>query len=524
MPRSLALVMVLVALSLLTLVGCGGGGAGGAVAPPIAPVATEQVYILDFVHNTVTTAVQPQFVERKPGQPGADLKVTLAIKLTDPGRLGRRLVNATVKNNTPALVGANDLGTVTGVDVCFTSTIFKNAGGAVVPGGGYWGYDSLNPLDGTPIYHLTQSLAIGASKTKLVEFILPPNVVTAVVTIIVRADTAIGNPPDLARWYLTTVAGNSGIQGYRDGPAGLALFSTALGLVFREDQGDLLIADFANSRVRRLYQGQVSTFAGNGDTSVCNTPYGVAQDSEGNVLISESFGYCVSLTPSSGGAPTAIAGLRGTSGNVVNASGSTARFNLLRGLAVAGNAVYVCDPGVSQVKLLTYIGSGSRFDPANWYVTDDTNGAAFSVPDAVAVDGLGNVYVVDFVGCRLWVQPGGSGPWTIIAGSGANATTDGTGLSADFHAPSGLAVDQAGILYVAESSGALRRVRHTSGSLTDPTTWVVETLAPNNALVPVDGFRGTGQVHDLRGVTCTRAGVLYLTEVSDLRRLDRTRN
>jgi hypothetical protein len=121
------------------------------------------------------------------------------------------------------------------------------------------------------------------------------------------------------------------------------------------------------------------------------------------------------------------------------------------------------------------------------------------------------------------VRPLGASGWTVIAGSGTSKEQDGTGLDASFQNAWNIAVDQAGYLYVVDSYASLRRVRHTGGSLTDPTTWVVETLV-HSASAPVDGSAGTGRVYKLTGVCCASDGTLYLTEENDIRRLDRTRN
>ena len=523
MLRSVTLVTVFVTVSLLILAGCGGGGPSGAATPP-STASTQQVFVFDFVHRTVTTAVQAQYVERNPGQAAADLALTMTFPPVRPGSPGQEQMTATVKNNTTGPVGANDLGTITGIDLCFVSTVFKNASAATVPGGGYAGYSSLTPVTNTPIYNLPQSLAAGAtSPGALVSLLLPPTATTATVTVLVRAATAFVNPPDLTRWYLTTLAGQSGVGGFREGAAGRALFNYAISSLFRDDVGDLLVADDTSQRIRRIYQGEVTTFAGTGDTAVCRSPVGLGRDAAGNVYISELNGQCVSVVPAAGGTPIVIAGTRGAYGDTSNCSGSDAAFWNPIGLAVSDNLVYVCDTYNGKVKLLTYNGSGNRFDPASWWVTDITNGAGFVEPYGVAVDASGNVYLADFGANKVYVLPLASSTWTAIAGSGSQTEVDGTGLSAAFYQPSGIAVDQAGILYVADWNGSLRRMRRTGGLLANPTKWVVETLVPS-AGAPVDGFAGTGKVGALRGVTCARDGTLYLTEKTAIRRLDRTRN
>jgi DNA-binding beta-propeller fold protein YncE len=213
-----------------------------------------------------------------------------------------------------------------------------------------------------------------------------------------------------------------------------------------------------------------------------------------------------------------------TFGDQSEVTGGLARFNNPMGLAVAGNLIYLCDGGNNKMKLLTYNGSGAVTAPGSWYVTDITNGASFQQLEGVAVDGLGNVYVVDDGRAnKLYILPQGSSTWTVIAGGGAETEKNGTGLSATFASPEGIAVDQSGIIYVADYEGSLRRVQHTGGSLTDPATWSVSTLVPWGA-ASVDGAKGTGKVGDLQGVWCADDGTVYLAEYDDIQRLDRTRN
>jgi sugar lactone lactonase YvrE len=517
MYRSAVLVSALVLVSLLILAGCGGGGGGAASAPaPPGAASAQGVYVLDFVHHTVSTAVQAQYVERNPipGTPSGNtpaLALALSFYSADTGNPGQQVISAKVTNNTPGPVGTTDQYAYTGIDLCFINTVFKNGSGGVVTGGGYWGYTSLNPATGTPIYNLNGPLAAGAtSAPQLVDFVLPPGgVTTAIVTVIVRTDTALGYPPELTRWYLTTLAGHSNFPGYADGPTGAALFSGTNCSLYRDRVGDLLVSDSTNHCIRDIYHGQVTTFAALTGANPA-FPDGLAQDSNGNVYISDSSNQCVDVVSSYGGTPITI---------------YTATGAAPVGLAVTGNRVYVCDTNRSQVDLLTCNSGapGGVLFSGNW--SESNLGGTWSTPIGVAVDAGGNVYVTDEISCQISVLPMGSSTWTVIAGkSGGGSELSGTGLGAVFTAPRGIAVDQAGILYVADDDGgSLRRIVHTGGLLTTPTTWAVTTLAAG-ASVPVDGFEGAGKVCNLNGVSCARDGTLYLTEANDVRRLDRTRN
>jgi len=104
---------------------------------------------------------------------------------------------------------------------------------------------------------------------------------------------------------------------------------------------------------------------------------------------------------------------------------------------------------------------------------DGTGSAArFFTPDGVAVDSAGNVFVADQNNHTIRkVTP--AGVVTTLAGlAGTSGTNDGTGSAARFNQPNGVAVDSAGVIYVADTQN------HTIRKVTPVgTNWVVTTLA-----------------------------------------------
>ena len=258
-PRHCATLMAMVVLS-VGLAGCGSGGGGS--TPP--PVGGQQRFLVDFLADTVrvvhTPAVAPQFAEPSPGDPGAELKLALAVVQTEPGNPGRHYLDATVTNQGVAAVGTNAAGALTGLDICLVAQQFQTAAGAPVAGGRLAGSDFANPLTGFPVYHLAQSLAPGATSAETqMDVLLPPTATRALLTLTVRADTLRVAPPAPDRLWASTVAGRVLASGYLDAPGGQALFAAPLGACFREDTGELLLADSLNNAIRVVKAGHVTS-------------------------------------------------------------------------------------------------------------------------------------------------------------------------------------------------------------------------------------------------------------------------
>ena len=91
-------------------------------------------------------------------------------------------------------------------------------------------------------------------------------------------------------------------------------------------------------------------------------------------------------------------------------------------------------------------------DPGNPGSADGTGSTAgFNAPRGVAVDSAGNVYVADKYNHTIR-RATPAGVVTTIGGSaGSSGSADGTGSAAWFYHPAGVAVQSAGNLFVADS-------------------------------------------------------------------------
>jgi hypothetical protein len=207
--------------------------------------------------------------------------------------------------------------------------------------------------------------------------------------------------------------------------------------------------------------GNYGSADGTGSAARFDAPHGVAVDSAGNVYVADTGNDMIrKVTPA--GVVTTLAGLAGNYGSA-DGTGSAARFHVPWGVALdsAGN-VYVADEGNNTIRKMTPEGivttlAGSAYFSGS---ADGTGSSAlFYAPRGVAVDSAGNLYVADTLNHTIRkVTP--AGVVTTLAGLAFNqGSTDGTGSAARFYWPSGVAGDSAGNAYVADTENyTIRKV------------------------------------------------------------------
>jgi sugar lactone lactonase YvrE len=286
---------------------------------------------------------------------------------------------------------------------------------------------------------------------------------------------------------VTTLAGDAGITGAADGTGTAALFNDARGIT-ADAAGNLYVADHGNGTIRKVTPaGAVTTLAGTpgvlasaelngiapvdgaGSIATFCGPEGVAVDSSGNVFVADACNDVRKVT---------AAGVVTTIENNTTLGGGNAPGIYFDppGIAIdtAGN-LYLTD-----VQYLAGFGTGIMgavvdkvaagpppFPPVTTLAgtptatgaADGTGAAAmFYDPIGIAVDTQGNSYVADKLNCNIRkITP--AGVVTTIAGSAGHCTAaDGTGTAATFKAPTGLAIDGSGNLYVVDGGSTIRKI------------------------------------------------------------------
>ena len=261
----------------------------------------------------------------------------------------------------------------------------------------------------------------------------------------------------------TTLAGAARLAaGYADGTGTNAVFNFPAGIAMGTN-GNLYVVDGDNNLIRQITPaGVVSTFAGQlapgfadgtGTNAVFNSPVGLAADRSGNLYVADAGNAVIrQITPA--GVVTTLAGAPGHAG-YADGTGTNAWFNWPVGVAVdTTGTVYVADFNNTVIRRVTAAGAVTTLagTAGIFGSADGTGGAAhFFYPSGVAVDSTGNVYVADsnYNNTIRRITP--AGVVTTLAGLPPTVgSTDGIGSAVRFFDPYGVAVDDAGNLYVAD--------------------------------------------------------------------------
>jgi sugar lactone lactonase YvrE len=292
----------------------------------------------------------------------------------------------------------------------------------------------------------------------------------------------------------------------------------------------VLATGSALSQITYPSTGEIKTIGGNGvfgysgngglaTSAELRNPDGVAIDGAGNVFFVDSTNQVVREINAATGIISTVAG-NGTEGYSGDGGPATsAQLASPCGLAVdfAGN-IYIADmsnhvirevstSSARQVRLITTIaGNGTLGSSGNG---GPATSAELMYPTGVAVDGAGNIYIADETGGVIRMVSASTGVISTVAGNGTYGYSGDGGLAtgAAFSYPMDVAVDGAGNIYIADTYNA--RVRKVTAS-----TGKISTLAGDGTA----GYSGDGglatsaELNQPMGLAIDTGGNVYIAD------------
>lgn len=283
--------------------------------------------------------------------------------------------------------------------------------------------------------------------------------------------------------------GSVGLSG-DNGPGTSAALASPSAVAY-DAGGNLYIADARNHVIRKVdAAGVITTVAGSGEQGFSgdggsatqarlDTPTGIAVDIQGTLYIADSHNHRIRKV--AGGVITTVAGT-GTAGFGGDGGAATqAQLSLPSGVAVDkdGN-LYVADTNNQRIRrigsngiITTFAGNGEQS-----YGGDGgaATAASLDLPASVAVDLAGIVYIADRHNhCIRRVDTGGristlAGRADIDRFAGGFTGDGGSATEAALSRPGGVAVDRDGSVYVADTNN--HRIRQVANG-------VITTVAGN---------------------------------------------
>lgn len=359
------------------------------------------------------------------------------------------------------------------------------------------------------------AVVIEANEGQL-QVVSPADATTGIVTVTVKSTTV--NAPVFTylaapEEYTVKLLVGDVTAGSVDGPIASARLRNPEGVTV-DAAGNLYIVDRGNNRIRKLSaDGVVSTVAGadaagfvNGTATAARfrLPWKSAIDAAGNIFVADRDNHCIrKITPA--GVVSTVAGT-GVAG-FADGDKTTAQFNqpLDVALDAAGN-IYVADNLNHRIRKITPAGVVSTVagDGTAAFANGTGTAAKFKNPSGLVLDAAGNILVADRLNHRIR-KITAAGEVTSIAGDGTTGFKDGEAATARFADPYGIDVDTKGNIVVADLNN--NKVRKIAGTM-------VSTIAGAGKGFQ-DGPGTAAQLNSPTDLCVDAAGNIYVADLAN---------
>ncbi len=311
-----------------------------------------------------------------------------------------------------------------------------------------------------------------------------------------------------------------------------------------DSSGNLFLTDDMHNAVREVNAttNQIETIAGNGagfysgdGEAAANAelydPMAVAIDPAGNVVVADSNNDAIRLVNLATGGISTVAGNGSWGYGGDNAAATSATLNDPMGVTVdASGNIFIADTGNNVIRKVAPDGTittiAGDFALGSGYSGDGfaATSARLNAPMGLALDESGNLFIADTGNNVVRMINLSTGTITTVAGDftlGSGFSGDGyVAIDAQLNAPNGIATDAAGDLFIADTGNSVVRKVSSDGSIT--------TVAGNYTLGPGDGGDGyaatSAQLCIPSSVAVDAAGNLFIADTGNnaIRRVDST--
>jgi sugar lactone lactonase YvrE len=289
-----------------------------------------------------------------------------------------------------------------------------------------------------------------------------------------------------------------------------------IGVVADASGNTFAISSTSNVIYKITPAGLVSIFAGSTNSGFTNgigiaasfySPKALTIDADGNLYVLEPNNHAIRKVT-----PQAVVSTYATYLNIYNGAGTTSDIKSFVnpvGIAIdkLGN-VFVSDTYFSRISKITSAGVITTVAGTGSTGAADGAGttATFNSPQGLAVDNLGDVYVADTYNNKIRkITPDGT--VSTLAGSGTSGKANGTGTAASFASPPALTVDAAGNVYVADTYNNLIRKITPAG--------VVTSLAGSSVSGYVDQTGINAYISAPSGIFSDASGNVYIADAGN---------
>ena len=267
---------------------------------------------------------------------------------------------------------------------------------------------------------------------------------------------------------VTTFAGQLGVAGSADGTGIRAQFNSPFGLAF-DAAGNLYVSDTGNGTIRKITPAaKVSTFAGvagaggflDGAAGVAlfSSPLGIAVAPNGAAFVADSGNHCIRKI--AGGVVSTFAGFPRVWGSL-DALGTNAQFNGPVGIAFDSRTnLFVSDANNDTIRKIAPDGTVTTFAGAaglDGAADGDLDSARFRSPAELAFDRKGNLFVADSLNQTVRKISTNGIVSTVSGAAGIDGADDGVNGAGRFYNPYGIVVAADGSLRVADTYNELIR-------------------------------------------------------------------